>query len=359
MKFFFNSSDIYLLVLNLLPYRFFTQLPLSLIKSAQTAAPLLSILGGAIWIFVIFLVARCFSKFAGGNILDAAQSAFGTVGKIIISLIFALYLILSQIFALINFSKLTALIAFPTSPMWYIMGFLILGSILGGIGNIRSVTRLHGVFMPIILIVFVLLLVSTLLPLGNSDIYINSPQNITLSPDSILSQHTLYSDILLLFLIVPTKESPKDMAKKIGYSGVAALVLNFLFFLAFTLKIPTSAVQNGQFPVYLLMKEVYFGRFFQRLDAMLLLVSALSSMLYISLNLNLLTKLLNQGFNIPQHRLTTVIMGIAVFCLSLNEWIFPNNSLSYLIYLFSLGVFAILIITAIFVKVRRVLNEKN
>lgn len=355
----FNSRDISLLIINLLTYRIFTQLPMSLIKSANVSAPLITILGGAVWVLVIFLVARCFTKFSGGNILDAAQSVFGNAGRIIISLIFALYLIFSQIYTLNDISKLASLISFPTSPIWYISGFLMLGSILGAIGNIRTIARLHGVFMPIILIVVILLFVSTILPLGNSDFCANVPRNINFPPDSIFTQITIYADIFLLFLIVPTKESRQGMAKRIGYSGIVALALNSLFILAFILKIPSSIVQNGQFPMYLLMKEVYLGRFLQRLDALILFASALSSMLYISLNLNLLTSVLNQGFHISQKRITTIIISIAVFWLSLNEWIFSKGSLANLIYLFSLGGFAVLIITAIFVKVRRALNEKG
>ncbi len=355
----YSSHDVSLLIINLLTYRIFTQIPMLNIQSANTSAPLAALSGGAIWIFVIFLVALSLSKYNGGNILDAAQSAFGTVGKLVIALIFALYLVLSAVFALSDFSKLISLIAFPTSPMWFVTGFLALGGVMGAMGSVRSVARIHGIFVPIILIVFVLLIASTIFPCGNTDIIGNSPQNLTLSFENTLSQITLYGDIILLFLIAPTKESRLIMTKKIGYSCIIALALNVLFYLAFMLKIPASIAQNGQFSVYLLMKEVYFGRFFQRLDAMILLISALTSMLYLSLNLNLLSTVLTQSFRLRQNPIVSVISGILVFYLALNGWIFPKGALSNLIYVFSLGGMAVLIITAIFTKVRGVINEKN
>ncbi len=354
----FRSRGIGLLITNLLLYRIFTQIPMSLIKSVNTAAPLVTLFGGAVWIFIIYLISLCLSLRAKGNILDAVQSAFGTVGRLIVSVVFVIYLLLSQIFVLSDFSKLVSLIAFPASPVWYVSGLLILGGIIGAMGNIRSQARLHSFFMPVILTIFLLLVITTILPLGNTDTTANAPQNLSFSPQNILSQITLYGDVFILFLIAPTDESRRHIPKAIGISGIAALVLNTLFVLAFTLKIPASIAQNGQFPIYLLMKAVYFGRFFQRLDAVILLISTLSSMLYLSLSLNLLTSVLHQGFRLPQSRVTPVISGIAVFILALNEWLFTNGSLSDLLYIFSIGGFAILIITAIFVKIRGLINEK-
>ena len=354
-----NTRDINLLIINLLTLRIFTQMPMAFIKTAQFAASLTTLLGGSFSIFVIFLIARFLLKHISGNILDAAQSVFGTAGKIIASSLLFLYLVLSAVFTLSDFSKLIALIAFPTSPMWYICGFLILGAVIGALGNLRAVIRLHGFFVPLILIVFALLLIFTIFPFGSADTTQNAPQNLSPSINNLLSQISLYGDILLLFLIAPTKESRKYLAKKIGYSGICSLALNTLFILAFTLKIPASVAQNGQFPVYLLMKEVYFGRFFQRLDAMILLIAALSAMLYLALNLKLSSSVLHQGFCLAQNRIIPAVLGISVLFLALNEWIFPSGSLQNLVQVFGIGGLAILIVIAIFAEVRRLINEKH
>ncbi len=359
MKVSFDSRDSSLLVVNLFVYRIFTQLPMLCILSAKSAAPLVTLVSGVVWVFVIFVIARCLSDCADGNILDTVQNIFGTVGKTIVVLIFALYLVLSQIFALSEFSKLISLIAFPTSPMWFVTIFLILGGVLGAMSNARSVVRLHGIFMPIVLAVFLLLAASTVLPLDNADNFANFPQNMMFSVNDILSQAVFYGDIFILFLLTPTKESRKHMAKKIGYSGIVSIALNTLFILAFALKIPTSIAQNGQFPIYLLMKEVYFGRFFQRLDAMILLICAFSAMLYLSLNLNLLNAVLHRGFRLPQNPIVPMVSGALAFCLAISEWIFPKEFLANMLYVFSLGGFAILTVIVVFAKVRRVLSEKN
>ncbi len=355
----YTNRNLSLLAVNLLTYRIFTQLPMTQIKSAGTAAPLVTLLGGVIWVFVIYLISLCLTGYAKRNILDTVQTVFGNAGKLIVAAIFAVHLFVSAIFTLSDFSKLVSLIAFPISPMWYIAGFLILGCILGALGDTCSQIRLHGFFMPVILAVLILLLATTILPLGSSDRFANPQANLSFDIKSIFSQLTLYGDIFIIFLIAPNDESRKSLAKKLRLSGIAALTLNTLFILAFVLKIPSSIAQNGQFPVYLLMKEVYFGRFFQRLDALILLICALSSMLYLSLNLNLLSTVLHQGFRLPQNRIVPTFLGIAIFAFALSEHLLPKGLLANLIYVFSLGSMAVLVIIAAFTKIRGLINEKN
>ncbi len=354
-----HGFDTTMLVSNLLICRIFTQFPMALIKSLGSGTPLFVLSGGAIWSFVIFLIAVSLFRYANGNIIDAVQDSFGAVGKIIVSVILAIYLLLSQIFTLNDFSRLAQLICFPTSPLWFVAGFLALGSILGATGRQHSVIRLHGVFMPIIIIVLALLIGSTVFPFDNAHSVAAPPLRLTPSFKDILAQASLYGDILLLFLISPSKNSKPQAVKAAVHGSIFALIITTLFFLAFATRIPQSIVQNGQFPIYLLMKEVYFGRFFQRLDAMILLISAISSMLYLSLNLNLLSSLLHQGLGLPETRITPTISGILSFCLALCEWIFQKLSPLDLLSVLSLGVLVILIICAIFVKVRRVLHEKS
>ncbi len=359
MKISHKSLDISAPIINLFIYKIFTQIPMSIIKSSGSAAPLYTLAGGAASVFIIVLIAACFSKYQKGNILDCVQSSFGTLGKIIVSFVFICYIILSQIFTLSEFSQLARLIAFPTSPLWFVAGFLILGAVLGASGSTSSILRIYGVFVPVIIVVFVLLIGSTILPFGHTSPVACLPVQTGLTFNGFLSQFMLYADIVLLFLIAPAKESRPVFAKQIARGGILSLILLTLFHLAFALRIPDSITQSGQFPVYLLMKEVYFGRFFQRLDALLLLVCCISSMLYMSLALKLSGQVLSQGFCLPEWRIIPVLTGLLSYIAVVFGLMFLKESLENLVYVLSLGVLAILIITAIFVKIRGVLNEKH
>ncbi len=351
--------DLSLLAINLLTYRIFTRLPMTLIKSADTSAFLTVFLCGSVFVIALIILCKFVFKYSSGNILDTAEKVFGIWGRVIVSAVFAIYLVVSQTFALSEFAELIKLIAFPTSPIWFVSGFLILGGIWGALGNNQSVIRLHGVFMPIILSIIALLILSTIFPNNSSDTIVPIFDSNTFSIKLITSQFMLYGDIALLFLLLPIGKDNRNVTKNFVCGSIFAVLLNTLFILAFVLKIPSAIAQNGQFPIYLLMKEVYFGRFFQRLDALILLACAVSSMLYIALSLNLLTDVLHQGFKIRQKRIIPLIFGTLSFLLVLNKWILSGKSLLSLVYIFSFSVLAILVITAVFVWIRRASYEKN
>ncbi len=359
LKVSFENSNITFVVINLLVYRIFTRLPMSIFKTAESAAPLSALVSGIAAIFIVWLLSACLLKNTKGNLLDAAEICFGKLGKGILALVIILYLAVSLIFTIESFSSLIKLIAFPSSPLWFIGIFLTFGAILGALGNEQAIVRLHGLFMPVIVVVLILLIASTIYPGDTSQLFPVLGNGAKSIAGSSFSGIILYTDIILLLLLVPGKTSPINITKAVSISAGFAILLNILFILALTLRIPPSIAQNQQFPIYLLMKEVYLGRFLQRLDALILLVSALSSMLYMSLNLSLLSSALKQGLGISSKPQLTVLIGILLFLVALQNGILESDTIRSIVYICGFGVLAFSALTAIFVKVRCLLNEKK
>ncbi len=359
MKISFKSHDITFVVTNLLVYRIFTQIPMTFFKASGSAPPISALISGILAIAIIWFFSVYLLKNNGGNLLDTANACFGKLGRLIFTLLIVFYLAVSVIFSLENFSSLIRLIAFPASPLWFITAFLTFGAVLGALGSIGSVVRIHGVFVPIIVIILALLIASTICPDDTSHLF-SLPENglKPLARDGFKGI-ILYTDIILLLMLTPTGESRIYITKAVNIGAISALVLNFLFVLAFTLKIPQSIAQSQQFPIYLLMKEVYFGRFFQRLDALVLLASALSSMLYISLSLNIISTALRQGLGLSPKPPVTILIGIFLTLVSLQNDLFRTNTLLYLVYICGFGVMAFSLLASIFSKVRCSVNEKE
>ncbi len=354
----FKSSDITFTAVNLALYRIFTRLPMTVFKASGSAAPLFSFLSGIAAIGFIWLISSFLFKNINGNLLDAAKSCFGKTGKLLFTLLIIFYLAVSLIFTIKSFSSLIGLIAFPSSPLWFVAAFLVLGAILAALGSTSSILRIHGVFVPIIAIVFILLTVSTIFT--GDTLRISSPASTEVSSAvNALSGIIFYADILILLLLAPTKENRRHISKAISIGAIFAFLLNFLFTLSFTLNIPQSIAQNQQFPIYLLMKEVYFGRFFQRLDAFILLISALSAMLYMSLNLNMIGSVLKQGLETSSGPPLIILIGILSALAALANNIFPSDTILSSLYVCSFGLIAYSGLTAIWIKVRCFLSEKK
>jgi spore germination protein KC len=87
------------------------------------------------------------------------------------------------------------------------------------------------------------------------------------------------------------------------------------------------------------MKQVSYGRFFQRVDAIVLLVSSLWGMLSLCLQLCLITKIFSKTFNVNSKPAVIIPLCFSLFFFSLNsaESVFP-------VLLYSAAVFVLMII---------------
>lgn len=325
-------------------------------ETSGSAAALCALYSGVIAFILILIISTLLSKAANKNIIDAAHSAFGAFGKYAVSIIILLYLAVSSLITLSEFSNLTKLISFPTAPVSFVAIFIAISAAFAAFGGLRTVLRLHGIFVPLILAATVLLIASTVY---TGDI-LNLFPILGTSTERLfgkgLSGIIMYTDIILFFLITPKAPDSQQANKKVLFNTGIGVLINFLFILAFNLSIPYSTSAEGHFPVYLLLKEVYYGRFFQRIDAIILLVSNISGMLYLALNIFLFCNILKQTFNINK-RPAVLIYTAAIFFAVVGSRLIPSNLLTYLVFICGFSAFAIMLLASFFAKRRSATNE--
>lgn len=163
----------------------------------------------------------------------------------------------------------------------------------------------------------------------------------------------MYTDIILLFLIAPPKK-PRTKVPKItlAAAGISVFAVSAVMF-AFTVRIPYPISSEGQFPIYLLLKEIHYGRFFQRIDAILLLAASLCGMLYLSLNLFFFTHILKRDFGVSDTKPLIPVTALTAFFAAIGINFISAQILSVLLFCSGFAVLAIFLLTIIFVKVRR------
>lgn len=289
-------------VLNLLTYRIFTGLPSVFAQGAGTAAALSALFSGLVALVLIFAVAAVLSHLKISNLQSSVHSAAGKPASLPFSVMIIVYLAFSATAALGEFANLAKLISFPVSPLWFVSAFLLAGGICGAAGGGMSVLRLHGFFAPLVAGGLVFLIAATALRGDISNLF----PVLGIGTDGVffsgLRGTFLYSDILLLYLIFPNDSDPRQVRSTVMTGTALAVAVNVLFVLAFTLTVPYPVSAEGQFPVYLLLKEVRIGRFLQRIDAVMQLLSAISCMLYLSLNFSIIAQTLRHIFATSEKR---------------------------------------------------------
>ena len=289
--------------LNLVIFRLFTHFPALL-----SAPPFIALLSGTIALVIIFILFKLAEKLPDGSITQCTPPLWG----IMVTIAAALYVSFNLIYALDQASRLIKQISFPSSPLWYISLFLVTGALVGAFSK-KAFSRLHNLFVPGIITVVILMIAATLI--GGKFIF-PSPfrtENISSSVMNILKGLLIYSDVFLLLFLPIQKADRRKLTKTAVLSSAIGLALNCAFIFAFAVMTPDYLIGSGEFPVFLLMKQVYIGRFFQRMDALVIMACAYSAMLYGCFNLIILTNTLGSRIKIFGSRLFLVICALAVF----------------------------------------------
>lgn len=343
-----RTSEIYSLVFILLTTKLFTNQSLLFAGISGTGAPLSAVCSGLAALVVIYISTRKFYLNPdSGNIIDRFEKRFGVVGKYLISIILVVYLALSSAYVLNQFSHLAKLVAFPTAPLWFVAMFFVIAAFAGASAREDGIFRASKFIAPFLLTIILVLLISVLCQSNFLNLF---PILGTGVPNTIgkgLSGITFYSDIVLVFLINPFSSSPKSTKNAILVASATAILINILAILTFTAKIPYPLSQEGDFPMYLLLKEVYYGRFFQRIDALFLLASSFCGMFSLSVNICLITRVLEQTFDITHRQATLFPITATIFLLSLGCLPVSQSTVSNILFPLTFVILGILLFISI------------
>ncbi len=315
-----------------------TNLPLLHTRISGTGSPLSVLFSGLAALIIVFFLCR---KLGNNNLLTVTEKTFGKPGKYIISLILSAYLFISSAYTLTETVSFTKLIALPSTPFWFASIIFILAATFGALGDEKGLLKPSAFIAVFFLATMAVTTISVLLRGTFTNLFPVFGTGINTVFTKGLAGISDYGNIILLFLLIPPESSSKKVQKSLLSATALSVLINFVFTLAYTSAIPYPLSAKEQFPAYLLLKEVYLGRFFHRIDALFLLSSALSGMFSLALSLLLIGKIFKETFGISPTRISIFPTAIALFCVTLTALHFP----------LSIPVLASLILVAIFTSV--------
>ncbi len=339
-----QNAEIFCLCLSLTAFRIFTSLPLIFSFTSGTGAPLSALLSG---IGAIVLILLCYQ---GRSIMDSIKSPFAKYSLSVLALI---YLAASACFTLTEFSQFAKATAFPATPLWFVSLFFVTAAGIGALKGTSPCLKLCRFFIPVFVAVIFILVLSVLWKSDLTNLFPLLGNQITDTLGKGLCGILFYSDLPLILLIDQPSNAPKKMRRFALWGTIFGVLVCTFTVIAHTAKIPYPLSKDGQFPFYLLMKEVSFGRFFQRVDSIVLFISVLWGMFSLCLNLSLMAKILCETFEITSKPAIIFPLSAVLFFLSVGgtESIFP-------ILLFSAAAFAAAIIIVSLFKKEALQNEK-
>lgn len=338
------------LIINLIIYKVFTDAPRRFLE-AGTSAFLAAVISAVISYAVIWFLPCLYKRAGVKNIFELLKNkpaACLTCGLVII-----FWLTLSSadaLEALVTFCKITA---FPSAPFAFVAAFFVLALAAAVLRGMDAVVRPHSIIVPFCIFMILLMLSAVI---GRFDVTNLTPvlgKGVKNTFSTAVKNLPYFFDYVLIFLINPFLKEDESLVKTVRISGAVGILVNLLIILSVNLVIPYPASSEIEFPVYQIMKNVYFGRFFQRIDALYLLSVSLSGMAYLSFAVFLMTYSFEKIFCLEKSRIFTWSFAFIVLFLAMLDYKGNTELIYKLLMIFEAAAIALIILVPAFCAKRR------
>lgn len=310
------------LILTIMINHIILNLPKSLI-SFSGSATILNILFMIIIILLLtYLVCSLLKHFPGLDILDISDFLGGKKLKYTIGALFMIYFLFTGGIFLRSFCESVKIIYFQGTPVIYLIVLLIIGIILCNRLGTKAIIKANFIFMPIILFSIFFIFFANIENLNIQQIFPILGNGISPTFFSGISNLFSFSGFALLYFLPPNLKDLKQF-HKVAFTSMVLSGIWLLFSIATLLFLfPSVAITKEIVPLYLAARFIEFGRFFQRLDTIFLLIWIISMVSYLSIIVAFISNIFKKLTNFKYQYITIYAFSALLFITSL----IPKNS---------------------------------
>lgn len=311
-----NIEAIFLIVTIMINH-IILNLPKSLLNTTGSSSLLNIVFVTLIALCIVYLISKILKYFPSMDILDISEFLGGKILKYIIGILFMIYFLFSTSIFLRSFCESVKIIYFPRTPVILLILLFIIGMILCNRLGIHSIIRANLIFIPVVLFTIIFIFFANLDNFTVQRMFPLFGNGISSTFFSGISNLFAFGGISLLYFIPPSLKDSKEF-KKIAITSVLLSGIWLLFSIATLLFIfPSIITTNEILPLYLASRFIEFGRFFQRLDAVFLLVWIISVMSYLSILLTFIVSIFRKVTTFQYPYIIIYGSALIIFLLSL------------------------------------------
>ena len=358
-----GSPEVIFAMLNVFIIKVVVGYSQNMVGISATASWLMMIYLTVISLIIFWIMARMMKNFEQKDIVDICSFSFGKALGMIYGTLMALFIILRVASILRQTGDRFKIVAYPESPMGYIILFFVIAAIIASYAGFDSVIRGAKIMVPFVLFSILVLLI------GNFDISLsenllpilgNGYKSIFLESLPLLS---LYTAVLFLLFMPPYMKDNKVFSK----TGIKVIIFGGLLYAVMTaillMVFPYPTAQNLLMPVYVLSELIGIGDKIQRLEALFLIAWVLSIMLYMGMLISLSVEILRKTFALPDRRpLIIPISGIVFFIALIPERLLDIKNIEQNIFekysLIVIFILPVIILTAANIK-QKIQNKQK
>lgn len=344
--------------------RIILNLPYAIINNTGIGSLVNLIYLGIICLLFILILNKLFEKFPNSDIIDLSEYLGGKLLKLIVAILFIVFLLVTLFMTLTDFSNLLQIIYFNNSPAIFILLFFILAILISNLIGFRAIIKTVCLIVPFSIIsillsflgVFEQFSISKLTPILGDGVY-----SIFVSG---LSNIFAFSIMNFFFFLKPLLKNSYDFPKITIISFLISWVLLFLTIISLLCVFPITVNSSTINFLYLLARKISLGDFLQKIDALFILLWILSIFNYLSV----ITFILNSIFKKITHAvdgsmftyfICSILLGASLYPFNISEIKFVQSTIykySVLVLLFGVS-FSILLLS--YWKFKRKKRRKN
>lgn len=238
-------------------------------------------------IIVTCIICALYKKFIGLSILDIADYLGGKLLKSIVGIIFFIYFLFTIIVLLCRLANCLQIVYYPMTNIVYIILLFVIAIGLTCTLKNKSFAKANFIIIPLSLISLILIFAGNVKNFDYQNIFPILGNGIDSTFISGLSNLFAFGGIAYLYFLPQNLKTPNKFFK----ISVLSIIISSIFLLItvaiIVLMFSPSLVNGELYPIYLAVRYIEFGAFFQRLDALVLLIRIISFLSFLGIIGNL------------------------------------------------------------------------
>lgn len=307
-------------------------IPYSLVTITETGT-FINLLFLLIISFIILnIIINLFKKFPSSDIIDISNFLGGNILKTIIGILFIILFFVSSSITLIDFTTMLQIVYFKEFSKLYILLFFFVGIFISNLLGFKSIVNAIQFIIPSTILSIIISLIgmnntfeiSNLLPVFGKDFYttfIKGSSNI----------FSLFIISYFLFL-KPILKNPDEYKKIVLHSFfLSFLLLVLATFPILNLYTNTNNSESINF-IYILSKNIKFGSFLNRVDALFILLWTFCTLSYVSISINMINNIFSKILKIENKKQITyfslnLLIILTILPFNISEINFIENTI--------------------------------
>lgn len=300
-----------------------------------------------ICLFITFIFCMLYKPFVGKDLLSISQFLGGKVLKFIVGISFICYFFCRVSIFLRKISSCLQIVYYPmTSIIFIIALFCITAGIITNLKN-NSIFKSAILLMPILFATIIFVFIGNCKNFDFNNIYPILGNGIDATFFSGVTNVFAFCGLAYIFFI-PSKLKHPEKFTKISLISIVLCGIFLIFAVACILLLFNNAMINSELlPLYVSVRRIEFGTFFQRLDAVFLSLYVLCFICVLSFNTFIITDIFKGIANLSNSKplIAPCLLIMFGFALLIRQ----NSTLIFLESVFSKTLFIILAIFSLFI----------